>query len=74
MKFQVKPYEVPRRTRSRREVATSSPKSLPAFALEAPNGDALRRMLRERYAQQGRGIRSINAVNESSYVVYVESK
>ncbi len=74
MKYQVKPYEVPRRRQPRPEVAAVSPKSLPAFSLEAPSDSALRNLLRERYRQQGRGVRSINAINAGSYVIYVESK
>lgn len=77
MKFQVKPYEVPRRpgpNKPRQEIATASPKSLPAYNIEAKNDNEVRRLIRERYRQQGRTIRSLNHIAETQLVVYVESK
>lgn len=74
MKYQVKPFEVPRRNRSRQEIASATPKSLPAFAVEANSLEAARAAVRERYRQQGRTVRSLNAVADGQLVVYVESK
>lgn len=74
MKYQVKPFEVPRRNRSRAELASVAPKSQPAFTVEASSDTEARARIRERYKQQGRTVRSLNAVSDTSYVVYVESK
>jgi hypothetical protein len=72
-KYQVKPYEVARRG-NRREAASVAPRGLPAFKIEASSDKDVRRLIRERYKQQGREVRCINAADASSYIVYVESK
>ncbi len=77
MKYSVKPYEVPRRrSRVAREAATSpsAPKPLPAFNVEAGSDTEARRLVRLRYEQQGRTIRSLNATGDDSLIVYVETK
>ena len=76
MKYSVKPYEVPRRRSrvAREAAATSAPKPLPAFNVEAGSDTEARRLVRLRYEQQGRTIRSLNATGDDSLIVYVETK
>lgn len=77
MKYSVKPYEVPRRrSRVAREAAPppSPPKPLPTFNVEAGSDTEARRLVRLRYEQQGRTIRSLNATDEFALIVYVETK
>lgn len=78
MKYSVKPYEVPRPRRrgARQELPTppASPKPLPTFKVDAGSGDEARRLVRTRYEQQGRTIRSLNATGEFDLIVYVETK
>ena len=75
MKYTVKAYEVARaRARKSREVAASAPRPQPSFSVEAGSDAEARRLVRKRYEQQGRTIRSLNATGEHSLIVYVESK
>lgn len=74
MKYQVMAYEVPRRGRPRQEVATATPRKQPSYTIEAMNDNQARALIRERYRQQGRAIRSLNAISDTQLVVYVESK
>lgn len=73
MKYSVKPYEVARR-RKRDATTPSSPKPLPAYSVEAGSDTEARRLVRLRYEQQGRTIRSLNATGEFALIVYVETK
>ncbi len=77
MKYTVKPYEVARRRkRAAREAtpAPSAPKPMPVFSVEAGSDTEARRLVRKRYEQQGRTIRSLNATDEFALIVYVETK
>jgi hypothetical protein len=73
LKYSVKPYEVARR-RKRDATPPSSPKPLPAYSVEAGSDTEARRLVRLRYEQQGRTIRSLNATGEFALIVYVETK
>jgi hypothetical protein len=77
LKYTVKPYEVARRRkRAAREAAPtpSAPKPMPVFNVEAGSDTEARRLVRKRYEQQGRTIRSLNATGDDSLIVYVETK
>ena len=76
MKYSVKPYDVARRRKRAARDATppSPPKPLPAYTVEAGSDTEARRLVRLRYEQQGRTIRSLNATGDYSLIVYVETK
>ena len=77
MKYTVKPYEVTRRRSRVARVAApapSAPKPLPAYSVEAGSDTEARRLVRTRYEQQGRTVRSLNATGEFALIVYVETK
>ena len=77
MKYLVKAVEVPRATPRQRRAsapAPGTPKTLPVFSVEAGSDTEARRLVRERFRQQGRIVLSLNATGEDSLIVYVESK
>ena len=47
---------------------------MPVFSVEAGSDTEARRLVRKRYEQQGRTIRSLNATDEFALIVYVETK